>query len=397
MTVPSLTRVMSGAPLAAAGGMLTVTPHDPPAWARVLRHIPKTRVRLAMTPTPVHRWHLPGVPEGCEVYVKRDDLTGAQLSGNKVRKLEFLLADALARDADCVVTIGAVQSNHARATAVAARYLGLDAHLVLRAPQSIVDAGDPGMDGNLMIERAAGARVHLVSKRDYAKIGGPALGEGLRRRLEREGRKPYVVPVGGSDALGTWGYVRMMDELDAQLRDGDGDGDRDGFFTDVAMACGSGGTTAGVALGCALCPTLASVRVRAYGVCDTPEYHREFVRGILRDMGADADAVDRAVGAVDFVQAKGLGYAMSTDEEMRVAAEVAATTGIVLDPTYGGKAVATMLREMKESPRDWTGRRVLFVHTGGAAGMYAAIPQLWKLVHPAERYRLEDAETNQEE
>ena len=126
-----------------------------------------------MTPTPVHRWHLPGVPEGCEVYVKRDDLTGAQLSGNKVRKLEFLLADALARDADCVVTIGAVQSNHARATAVAARYLGLDAHLVLRAPQSIVDAGDPGMDGNLMIERAAGARVHLVSKRDYAKIGGP--------------------------------------------------------------------------------------------------------------------------------------------------------------------------------------------------------------------------------
>ena len=105
-------------------------------------------------------------------------------------------------------------------------------------------------------------------------------------------------------------------------------------------------------MGCALVPPSRPSASARVGVCDTPEYHREFVRGILRDMGAPENAVDHAVGAVDFVQAKGLGYAMSTDEEMRVAAEVAATTGIVLDPTYGGKAVAAMLREMKASPRD---------------------------------------------
>ena len=105
----------------------------------------------------MHRWHLPGVPDGCEVYVKRDDLTGgAELSGNKVRKLEFLLADAVAEGADCVVTVGAIQSNHCRATAVAARHLGLDAHLILRCPREVADAGDPGFVGNLLVERAVG-------------------------------------------------------------------------------------------------------------------------------------------------------------------------------------------------------------------------------------------------
>ena len=144
--------------MASAGGMMTVGPWSPPAWAD-FPGAPTRRYNLARTPTPVHRWHLPGTPDGCEVYIKRDDLTGMQLSGNKVRKLEFLLAEAMDEDADCVITIGGVQSNHCRATAVAARYLGLDSHLILRAPQSIAETGDPGLVGNLLVERGSEPRM----------------------------------------------------------------------------------------------------------------------------------------------------------------------------------------------------------------------------------------------
>ena len=130
-----------------------MNPYTPPSWARCLPNPPTHRFNLAQTPTPIHRWHVPGVPPGCELYIKRDDLTGASLSGNKVRKLEFLLADAVRSNADCVITIGGIQSNHCRATAVASRYVGLDSHVILRAPQNVADAGDPGLVGNLMVER----------------------------------------------------------------------------------------------------------------------------------------------------------------------------------------------------------------------------------------------------
>jgi D-cysteine desulfhydrase len=382
----------------AAGSMLTLSPYAPPAWARAVANCPPRRFNLAQVPTPVHRWHLPGVPDGCEVYVKRDDLTGgAELSGNKVRKLEFLLADAVAEGADCVVTVGAIQSNHCRATAVAARHLGLDAHLILRCPREVADAGDPGFVGNLLVERAVGATIHVVSKREYAERGGgPGLTERVADRLRREGRRPYVIPVGGSDAVGGHGYLRFVDELERQCEDAALDLPT---FTHIASACGSGGTTAGIALGCALCPTFRDVGVLAYGVCDAPEYFRAFCRDILLAQGAPSDAIDRALGdpelgddegapgmgMVRFVQAKGAGYAMVTAEEMRYVASVAAETGIVLDPTYGGKAARAMAREMAEDPGAWRGRRVLFVHTGGTLGMFDKVDMLEPLVKPSER------------
>lgn len=111
---------------------LSVSPYQPPIWARHLAPVPPARMNLGQFPTPIHRWALPDLPEGLEVFIKRDDLTGLQLSGNKVRKLEFLIVDAKAQGADCVITIGGIQSNHCRATAVAARYAGLDTFLILR-------------------------------------------------------------------------------------------------------------------------------------------------------------------------------------------------------------------------------------------------------------------------
>jgi len=399
--------------MASAGGMMTVGPWSPPAWAD-FPGAPTRRYNLARTPTPVHRWHLPGTPDGCEVYIKRDDLTGMQLSGNKVRKLEFLLAEAMDRDADCVITIGGVQSNHCRATAVAARYLGLDSHLILRAPQSIAEDGDPGLVGNLLVERAVGANIHLVTKREYAAHGSVALAESLRRRLEREGKRPYVVPVGGSNAIGTWGYVDAMAELAAQTKSDRTHREKHGRgpFTDIVLACGSGGTAAGVALGAALCPELRKPNVWAYGVCDSPEYFYEYVGDILRDMGAPVkDIVGERIadmgassdggtpmvgGVLRCVQAKGAGYAMATEEELATTAAVAKATGVLLDPVYSGKAAHGLIREMARDPGAWEGRRVLFVHTGGALGVYDKLAQLRPIMEatgPSSRFDVADVET----
>ncbi|KXZ56568.1 hypothetical protein GPECTOR_1g51 [Gonium pectorale] len=293
-----------------------------------------------------------------------------QMSGNKVRKLEFLMAEAVAGGHDCVITAGGIQSNHARATAVAARYLGLEPHLILRTSRQAVDS-DPGLVGNLLVERMAGATLHMITKEEYGKVGSPALLEQLRQQLVSEGRKPYVIPVGGSNSLGVWGYVQAIDEIATQSQ-------QFGGITDIAMACGSGGTTAGLALGSYLSPLKA--RVHAYGVCDTPDYFYDYIDGLLEGLGvapggpllggADARSLLRAV------QARGAGYAISTEEELRTAQAVSAATGVVLDPVYSGKAVHALLREINESPDEWRGRTVLFVHTGGLLGMYDKLDQL---------------------
>ncbi|XP_021813351.1 putative D-cysteine desulfhydrase 1, mitochondrial isoform X1 [Prunus avium] len=160
-------------------------------------------------PTPIHKWNLPNLPTNTEFWLKRDDLSGMQLSGNKVRKLEFLMADTVAKGADCIITIGGIQSSHCRATAVAAKYLNLDCYLILRTSKVLVDH-DPGLTGNLLVERLVGAHVELISKEEYAKFGSGALTNLLKERLLKEGRRPYVIPVGGSNSLGTWGYIEAI-------------------------------------------------------------------------------------------------------------------------------------------------------------------------------------------
>ncbi|CAK9141515.1 unnamed protein product [Ilex paraguariensis] len=145
-------------------------PYEPPSWASHLNPVPSHFFSLGHFPTPIHRWNLPNLPKNTQVWLKRDDLSGMQLSGNKVRKLEFLLADAVAQGADCIITIGGIQSNHCRATAVAAKYLNLDCYLILRTSKVLVDK-DPGLTGNLLVERLVGAHIDLVSKEEYAAVG----------------------------------------------------------------------------------------------------------------------------------------------------------------------------------------------------------------------------------
>ncbi|EFN58625.1 hypothetical protein CHLNCDRAFT_34235 [Chlorella variabilis] len=371
--------------VAPASQMFQLQPYTPPAWATNLALLPKQRCHLAQLPTPIHPWPVPGVPPGCELHIKRDDLTGMQLSGNKVRKLEFLMAEAVQRGHDSIITIGGIQSNHARATAVAARYLGLPCHLILRNSKHLADS-DPGLVGNLLVERLIGAHIWQVTKEEYGRYGGPALGERLAAQLRQApwGLNPFVIPVGGSSSMGVWGYLEMMREVEQQIV---GQG-----FTDIAMACGSGGTTAGIALGNHLGGL--GLRVHAYGVCDDPDYFHTFCDGLLEGLGATRDVVGAdSAGMFRAVQARGAGYAISREDELQAVADVAAATGIVLDPVYTGKALHGLLTEMRERPEEWRGRKVLFVHTGGLLGMYEKVAQLQPLVEArgaAHRLQLDD-------
>lgn len=342
----------------------------PPQWIRdaVPDHkIPKMKIPMARVPTPIQRWHLPQIPpDGPEVYIKRDDLSGLELSGNKIRKLEFLLADAKEKGHDCVVTLGGIQSNHARATAVAARLLHMDAHLILRTSRLAVD-DDPGLDGNLLVERMVGAKIHLVTKEEYSRFGQKNLGEELVAKLQGQGFNPYLIPVGGSSSLGTWGYLGEIDEIIQQVEDDD-----DLDITDIVSACGSGGTTAGLALGC--CLAHRPWRVHAYLVCDSPAYFKEYIEILYDELEVNKDMLPETgvEGMVRFEQAKGQGYALSTREELDTVVQVARSTGIILDPVYTGKAVHAMLKDFREHPDVWKGKRVLFIHTGGIFGVYGS-------------------------
>jgi 1-aminocyclopropane-1-carboxylate deaminase/D-cysteine desulfhydrase-like pyridoxal-dependent ACC family enzyme len=367
--------------------------------------------------------------------VKRDDLCGAELSGNKTRKLEFLVAEALAQGADVLVTAGAVQSNHCRATAAAAAAAGLRCALLLRCADPAAAAAQRlALPGNLLLDRLLGARCFFVSEAEYAEHGSDALLERLRLRLLQQGaeerggggwccRRPYVIPVGGSNSLGAWGYIECIAEVQAQLAaaaaaveeaaagggghgsggGGGGDGVIGGGITDIAFACGSGGTAAGLALGAALSAAAAEggaagdVRVHAFMVCDDEREFREHIGERIAaplllppPAGGDTAVAAAARAALDatlvFHEAEGAGYGASTAEELRFLAQLARDTGMVLDPTYGGKAFFALARALADPAQaaHFRGRRVLFVHTGGLPSWFAKERQLAGLLEPAE-------------
>lgn len=347
--------------------MLRRVPYTAPVWARDLVQPPGGRVQLANIPTPLHRWSLPNVPDDVELWIKRDDLTGMQLSGNKVRKLEFLLADALAKGSDCVVTAGGIQSNHCRATAVAARYLGLDCNLILRCAESDLAKEDIGTTGNLMVDRMVGADITKVSQAEYSEQGGDALIARTCQKLAAAGHRPYGIRVGGSDSLGLWGYLNAASELAAQTAAGEAP-----QFDVVVLATGSGGTLGGMALGTARAPELKDTKVLAYSVCDSPQFFHEECQALLQGLGAGEQTKD----LFEVKDAMGLGYAESTDAELEFIRSVARTTGVILDPVYTGKGAYGFAQTVASNPSAWSGKKVLFIHTGGLLGTYAKAEEL---------------------
>ncbi|KAF0687571.1 Aste57867_20690 [Aphanomyces stellatus] len=355
---------------------LKTVPYTAPDWAAELAHPPKERVVLGNFPTPIFPFRPPGLPEDVTMYIKRDDYSGLEMSGNKARKLEFLLAEALREGADCVVTCGGVQSNHCRATAVTARMMGLDSYLLLRTDDTETD---PGLVGNLLIDRLVGSKLIMVPRREYAKRGGgDYFIEKTCARLRAEGRKPYGIPVGGSNGIGTWGYLESIEEMEHQIEALDLD------ISDIAFACGSGGSAAGIGVGAHLYAkrhhdsTLQFNRqglppVHAYIVCDSPKYFYDYIdQKILPGMGLGS-AIAPTFSSKDCIQmtdAQGTGYAKSTKEELQYIAQVARETGVLLDPVYSGKALYVLVQELRANPDKFAGKNILFLHTGGMFGLY---------------------------
>src|SRR6476661_231102 len=216
------------------------------------------RVRLANTPTRGH-WLRYGQDLGTKIWVKRDDQTGSELMGNKVRKLEYLLAEALHEHATHVITCGGEQSNHARATAFAATQLGMKSVLVLRTDDP---ARPPAPTGNILLDRLVGAELRWISRAQWRDRNRLLADEA--ERVRSAGGRPYIIPEGGSNALGSWGYLRAMRELVEDLA---GIAAPDHPVT-VVYACGSGGTGAGLVLGWKLLGLQAlGIRVAGIAVC----------------------------------------------------------------------------------------------------------------------------------
>ncbi|MFV1958066.1 MAG: D-cysteine desulfhydrase family protein [Planctomycetota bacterium] len=316
------------------------------------------RTDLACLPTPLLHLERLGGELGLDLWIKRDDLTGAALSGNKVRKLEFLAADALAEGADTLVTCGAVNSNHARATAIVAARLGLRSHLLLRGE----DVHPPV--GNLLLDRLVGAETTFFEPARW--IERDALMDEIIARLASQGRKGYVIPEGGSNALGCLGYARMVEELLVQTHDA---GVR---IRRIVHAAGSGGTTAGLALGLAAADH-PDTEVVAVAVSDDRAFFERRVGAIL-DAAVEAGYIEAAVRAgarFEIVEGyQGPGYGVTTPEGMATLAHVARTEGVVLDPIYTGKAMGGLIQEVEQGRLDREGATV-FVHTGGIFGLFA--------------------------
>ncbi len=312
---------------------------------------PPPRISLANLPTPLERLDRLSAEIGCDLWVKRDDLTGAALSGNKVRKLEFLLGEAEAEGADTLVTCGAVTSNHCRATAVAAARRGLASHLVLRGAEPDLP------DGNLLLDRLVGAETTFITHAQWEDRD--ALMAQIADGLRAAGKTPYVIPEGGSNAVGAWGYIAGAGELSQQA-------DAQGVdVRRVVHAVGSGGTTAGLALGLA---DHAGVEVIGVAVCDDRAYFEEVVRRIQRGCGASA--------SFTILEGyKGVGYAQATADELAFYAHVARTEGLILDPVYTGKAFRALYEELRAGRMEREGATV-FLHTGGIYGLFSFASEL---------------------
>ncbi|MEM1031002.1 MAG: D-cysteine desulfhydrase family protein [Myxococcota bacterium] len=347
------------------------------------------KLALAHLPTPLQPLPRLGALYGVDLWVKRDDATGGAEAGNKIRKLEYLLADAQARGATRVITCGGLQSNHARATALTAARCGLSATLFLRDRNLRVDASNddaskddgvplvaPPTEGNLFLDRFAGAEVRRISAAQYARRG--ALLQAEADRVTARGEMPYVVPEGGSNGLGALGYVDAMTEVRQQL-----EADAGRPFDAVVHACGSGGTAAGIILGAGAHRVASAVHVMA--VCDDAATFTERIerlmaeaREVASSWGHDRRRFSPAPWRVDD-RFKGPAYAVGTPPQRETMLEAARLDGLVLDPVYSGKAFHGLARLCQSG--ELSGR-VLFVHTGGLPGLMAQASTFSEVLSP---------------
>ena len=328
------------------------------------------RLRFAHLPTPLERLdRLSRLLDGPTIWIKRDDCTGLGLGGNKTRKLEYLMADALAQGADTVLTVGAVQSNHARQTAAAAARLGLACHLVLEA--RIGDADQAySQNGNILIDRLLGARLHEYP----AGTNMPDAMAEVADRVRQGGGRPYVIPGGGSNPVGALGYVNFALELLAQATE------QGVAFDHLIHATGSSGTQAGILVG--LEGLRAGIPVTGITVRRNREDQEQQVATLV-EATADHVGIKGAVARSAIVANSdyvGPGYGKPTPGMLAAVRMLAREESILLDPVYSGKAMDGLI-DLVRRGRFRRGQNILFVHTGGQATLFAYQPTLDRAIN----------------
>ena len=325
------------------------------------------RLSLARLPTPIQKLERVSAAAGKEIFIWRDDLTGFAESGNKIRKLEFLLADAVQKGATRIITCGGYQSNHTRATTFAARRLGMEVSLVLREPKTGRKPDEPST-ANLLLSQIAGAQIQFIPFNDYQAAGSTYLPilEKVAQASRHRGETPYLILEGGSVPIGCFGYIAAVEEMLTTWKNcGAGTPSPDALF----FADGSGGTHAGLHLGYEL-NGLPTKRLWAINICDSAAYFQNRVGKLIAETAAQFGLIwqERELQVLD--GHFGTGYGIATDDDLKFYAKLARQEGVLLDPSYTGKAFQGMLAEIEKNP-DRFGDQILFLHSGGGFGTFA--------------------------
>lgn len=293
------------------------------------------------------------------VWLKRDDMTGIELSGNKIRKLDFLVHQAIEQGAHGLMTCGGLQSNHCRATAYLGARLGMETILYLR--------GEPedSPTGNYFLDLLAGATIHYVSPEEYQQID--QIMQDKAKDYENQGKNIYVVPEGGSNEIGAWGYCQCFSEIIEQII-------TENIHLDaVAVATGSGGTHAGLLIGKIL--TKSDIEIFSINVCDDAEFFRNKIYMIIKNFE------QRFKKSIEIKKEDilihdgyvGEGYGLIGEEEVNVIKRFVRDEGIILDPVYTAKAYLGLEQLMERNQLKY--RNILFIHTGGVFGIFPLAKQ----------------------
>lgn len=293
---------------------------------------------------------------GPNIYIKRDDQTGLEVSGNKIRKLEFSVRQALNLGCNVLITCGGIQSNHCRATAAVASRLGLKSVLVLRG-----DA-ETKLDGNLFLDKLLGAEIHFITPEEY-KNNRDLFMEQIKGKLEEKGFKPYIIPEGASNGIGSFGYYNALVEIISEEKE------MCLHFDKIVMAVGSGGTHSGLLLASKILKYTGEIC--GINICDDAKHFKNEICKIIDEsmlyldvnLQISKDEVHIIDGYV------GRGYALSRPEELNFIHDFAKLEGIILDPVYTGKAMYGLVQEIKKGAFK-SCENILFIHTGGAFGLF---------------------------
>ena len=305
------------------------------------------KISLAQIPTPLQQIKF----EEKSFLIKRDDLTGCELSGNKVRKLEYILADAKRKRADIIFTCGGDQSNHARATTIAAKKIGLNTKLFLWGKEN------PNANGNLFLNKMYGAEIKYLNKDEYDKVNEIMFDE--RKFLLKKKKNAYVLPEGGSTIIGIWGYIEFINELKRQINLKKIDS--------IVAASGSGGTAAGLLVGAALNKfdlKIVSVNV-LYSRAEIKKKILQLAEGCVLDYKLNCKIDPKNLVIMDGYSNEG--YKNITQSKIKLIKKFALENGILFDPAYTGKAFTAYYENYL---KDGKGKKNIFVHTGGLFGVF---------------------------